>query len=1005
MKSRLLIAFIFLTSPIASLRAQSPPVVNVFSSAAYVAEGYPLYFIFQKDGAGTVRVPFSLAGSAVYGANYSTPFTANSVVIPDGVLDLSLFVQTLGDRSTNTDVTLFLQLQPAPSYQIGIGSIAGARIVQYFFVSSQNSPPSVNISATQFADRVDFKFSAYSPYGISRIWLFDNTNIITSLANFAAGSRSVSTNFSWTNPPAGRHEISAIASDTRGHAAGGSNTPPLVIIVGDQFTFPKEGAASTDGVTLTGDLVTSFDSAERHRRVLFEFAIPASATNSEGYLKFSTANTLYGQARTNEIFAYNGDGLLSTNDLYVAGEPVLKFVAPPGSADFQFDVTGVIRSHAGGYLGVWINDAPDPGRTSGFGYLATRFSNVKLEILPDSGAADEPTTATWLNPPVSRRISYFDPTTFSFQVVDRDSRVTAVELHSAESGLIARTEGTLFLGTNIVSLVWTNPIPRNHTLFLKTFNEDNAPATIQLGQLQVESLAAKVVVPPPSSPLLPGQNPIPVRALMITPTGGTFQAELSLFSTGEVLDRKQIAAIAGTNEITLSWSNAIPGTNIFLVRISDDRVNSSSATSPLVVVPEVDHKWLDGGDNIQSVAILDAAGRARVWGYGYTGGLGLGFLLDPPYFLSAPAELPPPPGLQWKQISSSGVALPGVQFHFGLASDGALYGWGYRDSQMFVFTAPGFYVIAPRKVPFPPGVSWWKKVVCGRYFVAAIDQDQSLWMWSPNDPPAKIAATCVDLCYRDESHWVALFADGTLTGLSRGLAPGVKPTHQFAASANHYLAIGDDGQLYAWGNNSNGELPFPTPLNCAVAQPTNGVHIAGVQSWTRVAATTNLSLAVDNNGRLFAWGSSTNSGVRNPVRNQPGLVDVPETGFLDIAVTRDFAVALSQRGNLYLWGTVYAPETRTHRRTIRFPEVVQGLPDLMEPRASATLATFDVTDLRSSASDISLNIVVPLSTPVEIQSSSDFQTWRTLTNFVTTTNRLRFLQPFQTGSNLFFRIR
>ncbi|HEY6228365.1 MAG TPA: hypothetical protein VI282_14685, partial [Verrucomicrobiae bacterium] len=635
---------------------------------------------------------------------------------------------------------------------------------------------------------------------------------------------------------------------------------------------------------------------------------------------------------------------------------------------------------------------------------AASFSGFKLEIPSDS--QDEPTTATWLNPPLAGRIPFFQPATFSFQVVDRDSRLTALELYSQQAGLLARSEGMLFLGTNIVSLVWTNPVPGNHTLFLKTFNEDNATSTIQLGQLRVDGLDARLIVQPQPADPRPSDDPFPVEALIVTPTGGAFQVELELIS-GEILDRKQIDAIAGTNHVSLAWTNAIAGGHTFVVQISDAAGNTASGVSSVLVFEQVAHEWLYSGNNIQSMHVVDAAGRARVWGYGYDGDLGLGYPLDYPNFLSVPTALPAPaPGLKWKQIVSSTANFTGAQIHFGLTSDGSLYGWGYNFPGMFLFPTSDYHTIAPTLMPRPPGVSWWRNVVCSLNFVAAIDQNQDMWTWGPGVPPAKgPSGPWLQLRFRDANSFVALRADGSLSLNGKNtitLPAGVKATREFAAAAAHYLAIGDDGQLYAWGSNAHGELPFPSPAGAVVSQPTNGVHVGSVQSWTQVTATTNLSLAVDNNGRLFAWGSSTNTGARNPVLNEPSLVDVPETGWLDIAVTPAFALALSQRGNLYVWGTI--ADSPSHRRTIPFPELVQNLPELLDPNAAATLTTLYAVNITSS-NDLSVNVVAPISTPIEIQASTDLITWLTLTNFVANTNRTQFTTPIQSGANEFYRIR
>jgi hypothetical protein len=67
------------------------------------------------------------------------------------------------------------------------------------------------------------------------------------------------------------------------------------------------------------------------------------------------------------------------------------------------------------------------------------------------------------------------------------------------------------------------------------------------------------------------------------------------------------------------------------------------------------------------------------------------------------------------------------------------------------------------------------------------------------------------------------------------------------------------------------------------------------------------------------------------------------------------------------------------------------------------MATFDVTALKSGA-DLFLNVIAPTNTPLQIQYSSNFQTWQTLSNFVTSSGQTRVQQSLPTNGSVFFRI-
>ncbi|BDR55119.1 hypothetical protein KIMH_12300 [Bombiscardovia apis] len=87
--------------------------------------------------------------------------------------------------------------------------------------------------------------------------------------------------------------------------------------------------------------------------------------------------------------------------------------------------------------------------------------------------------------------------------------------------------------------------------------------------------------------------------------------------------------------------------------------------------------------------------------------------------------------------------------------------------------------------------------------------------------------------------------------------PGIKFTQVKVGTqrGNHSLGLGDDGYVYSWGSNLTGQLGLGDTT--ARYKPTKIPMPAGVTRFTKIAAGANFSLALASNGKVYAWGSNT----------------------------------------------------------------------------------------------------------------------------------------------------
>ncbi len=131
-----------------------------------------------------------------------------------------------------------------------------------------------------------------------------------------------------------------------------------------------------------------------------------------------------------------------------------------------------------------------------------------------------------------------------------------------------------------------------------------------------------------------------------------------------------------------------------------------------------------------------------------------------------------------------------------------------------------------------------------------------------------------------------------------------------AAGGSHTLALKQDGTVWAWGNNENGQLGYGSTINGYTP-----VQVQGLDSVVAISAGIDHSLALKSDGTVWAWGYGMGNGIQarylTPVQvtNLSSVVAIASGDYHNFAVKSD--------GTVWAWGRNIYGELGDGSRTDR----------------------------------------------------------------------------------------
>jgi len=228
-----------------------------------------------------------------------------------------------------------------------------------------------------------------------------------------------------------------------------------------------------------------------------------------------------------------------------------------------------------------------------------------------------------------------------------------------------------------------------------------------------------------------------------------------------------------------------------------------------------------------------------------------------------------------------------------------LFSWGWFNEGVLGYPRlrdEDQYVTAPRAL-FSSGPTDWISVRSGAFHVLALAANGDLYSWGRSSSGR--------LGYPTTKDYVA---QPTLVNFPK--TSNNNPLFEVAdicCGAHHSLLLTSDGKIYSWGSGYSSQLGHGNRLDISEPKSIEGMVTKVI--FKKIAAGYYHSMAVDEDGKLWIWGSGEDGqlGLGSSVTHQAHPKQISFEGTESIKIeyiaASDFnSVAITDSGEAYIWG-------------------------------------------------------------------------------------------------------